>query len=92
MTTIHMDVEAMRRIQNDLMEIQGQIQNKVLALRRNYHGLPNIWVGNSANEYFDHYSEFDSNVINIVERIGEITSELSVEIANYESMDSGLFG
>jgi WXG100 family type VII secretion target len=92
MTTIHMDIEAMRRIQNELMEIQGQIQNKVLALRRNYQGLPNAWIGSSANEYFDHYTEFDGNVTNIVERIGEIASELSAEIANYENMDNGLFG
>ncbi len=90
MTTIHMDIEAMRRIQNDLNDIQGHIQNKLQALRRNYQGLPDSWISNSANEYFDYYTEFDGNVKKIMDKISDIASELSAEIANYETMDKGL--
>jgi WXG100 family type VII secretion target len=92
MTTIHMDIDAMLQIQHSLVEIQGQIQSRVLALRRNYQGLPHNWMGHSANEYFDYYTEFDGNVTAIVERLGDIASELSAEIANWESMDNGLGG
>lgn len=90
MTTLHMDIEAMLRVQRSLVEIQSKIQERVQALRRNYQGLPQHWVGPSANEYFDYYTEFDGNVSSIVERLGDIASELSVEIANYESLDNGL--
>lgn len=90
MTTLHMDIEAMLRVQRSLVDIQSKIQERVQALRRNYQGLPHNWVGHSANEYFDYYTEFDGNVSSIVERLGDIASELSVEIANYESLDNGL--
>jgi len=89
MTTLHMDIEAMLRIQSSLVDIQSEIQERVQALRRNYQGLPQHWMGNSANEYFDYYTEFDGQITTIVERLGEIASELSVEIANYESLDNG---
>ena len=90
MTTIHMDIEAMQRIQRNLIEIQGQIQDRIQALRRNYQSLPYNWIGDSANEYFDHYTEFEANVTSVVETLGEIASELAIEIANWESMDNGL--
>ena len=92
MTTIHMDIEAMRRIQNDLNYISGHIQNKLQALRRNHQGLPNNWISNSANEYFDYYAEFEGNVKSIMDKISDIASELSAEVTNYESMDKGLGG
>ncbi|MFZ5858009.1 MAG: WXG100 family type VII secretion target [Chloroflexota bacterium] len=89
MTTLHMDIDAMLRIQHSLLDIQGKIRDRSQALRRNYQGLPHHWIGNSANEYFDYYNEFDGQITTIVERLGEIASELSVEIANYESLDDG---
>lgn len=89
MTTLHMDTDAMRRIQHNLVDIQSKIRDRVQALRRNSEELRYNWMGNSANEYFDYYTEFDGNITAIVERLGEIASELSVEIANYESLDEG---
>lgn len=89
MTTLHMDIEAMLHIQRSLVDIQSKIQERVQALRRNYQELPYNWVSHSANEYFDYYTEFDGNISSIVERLGDIASELSVEIANYESLDEG---
>jgi uncharacterized protein YukE len=84
-----MDIDAMLRIQHSLLDIQAKIRGRVDALRRNNQGLPHNWMGNSANEYFDYYAEFDGQINTIVERLGEIASELSVEIANYESLDKG---
>lgn len=89
MTILHMDVDAMRRIQRSLVDIQAKLRERSTALRRNYQGLPNHWMGNSANEYFDYYAEFDSHINSILAQLGEIASELSVEIANYESLDKG---
>jgi len=89
MSTIHMDIEAMLQVQRNLLEIQSSILRRVEALRRNCQELPLHWMGNSANEFFDYYAEFDGHINAIVERLGEIASELSVEIANYESMDAG---
>ncbi|MCG3146419.1 MAG: WXG100 family type VII secretion target [Anaerolineales bacterium] len=89
MTTLHMDIEAMLRVQRGILDIQTKIRERVQALRSNYQGLPPHWMSNSANEYFDHYAEFDGNINTIVERLGEIASELSVEIAHYESLDKG---
>ncbi|OQY90411.1 MAG: hypothetical protein B6D38_03720 [Anaerolineae bacterium UTCFX1] len=89
MTTLHMDVDAMLRAQRNLLDIQSKIRERSEALRRNCQGLPTHWIGNSANEYFDYYTEFDSHVNSIVAQLGEIASELSVEIANYESLDKG---
>jgi WXG100 family type VII secretion target len=90
MTTLHMDTDAMRRIQHGLLDVQVKIKERVQALRRNYEGLPHNWMGYSANEYFDHYTEIDGNISSIVERLGDIANELSAEIANYEALDNGL--
>lgn len=90
MTTLHMDTNAMRRIQRSLADIESKIQNRVQSLRRNSQGLSYHWVGNSANEYFDYYAELDGNINRIMRRLDEVASDLSVEIAKYESLDDGL--
>jgi len=89
MTTIHMDVNAMRRIQHSLSAIPGQIQNKVMPLRRNHQGLSHDWVANSANEYFDYYADFDRNIARLLNRLNDLAAELSSEIARWEQMDKG---
>ncbi len=89
MTVLHMDVDAMLRAQRSLLDIQSKIRARSEALRRANQGLPHDWIGNSANEYFDYYAEFDSHINSIVAQLGEIASELSVEIATYESLDDG---
>lgn len=92
MTTIHMDVDAMRRIQHSLVVIQGQIQDRVIPLRQNFQALPPSWIAQSANEYFDYYSEFDTYINGLIERLGDMASELSGEIAAWERMDDGFAG
>ncbi len=92
MTTIHMDVDAMRRVQHSLRGLQGQIQDRIMPLRRNAQGLPQSWIANSANEYFDYYAEFDTYISSLIERLGDMASELSAEIARWERMDDGFAG
>ncbi|MFZ5903242.1 MAG: hypothetical protein ACOYZ8_06810 [Chloroflexota bacterium] len=90
MTTIHMNVDAMWNIQRNVMEVQGLIQRKAQPLRNDYAGLPYHWIGNSANEYFSEYEEFEAVVSSVVEKLSEIASELAEEISRWESMDNGL--
>lgn len=87
MTTLYMDIIAMRKIRRDLEEMRGQIQNRIQTLRRINQGLNNDWVGNSANEYLNRFNQIDARLAKISQRMDDIASELSVEIANWESID-----
>lgn len=88
MTTIHMDVATLRTVQRNLQNVQSQIQRRLAFLRQNNNYLHNDWVGNSANEYLHKYFAIESRLTKIAQRLGDISGELSVEIAKWESMDN----
>lgn len=87
MTMMHMDVSAVRAVQRGLEEAAGQIERQLTILRRNNQGLYDDWVANSANEYHIQFSELEARLTRIARGLEEISSELSSEIAIWESTD-----
>lgn len=87
MTIMHMDVSAVRAVQRGLEEAAGQIEHQLAILRRNNQGLFDDWVANSASEYHTQFSELEARLTRIAQGLEEISSELSSEIAIWESTD-----
>lgn len=87
MTIMHMDVSAVRAVQRGLEEAASQIERQLTILRRNNQGLYDDWVANSANEYHTQFSDFEARLTSIARGLEEISSELSSEIAIWESTD-----
>ena len=90
MTTVHMDIEAVRRIQHDLEDAREQIQDRLRPLKRINQNLHADWIATSANEYASYFNDIESRLSRITDRLDEIASGLSAEIANYENMDKKL--
>lgn len=88
MTTLYMDVSAMRAIQRELEKAASQIESQLVLLRRNNQALhQNTWIANSANQYHAQFSELTARLSNIAKGLRATSSELSAEIARWESMD-----
>jgi uncharacterized protein YukE len=87
MTTMHMDVSGVRAVQRGLEVAASRIEQQIAVLRRNNQGLYDDWIANSANEYHAQFSELEAQLIQIARGLEEISSELSTEIAIWESVD-----
>jgi len=87
MTTMHMEVSGVRAVQRGLEVAASRIEQQLAILRRNNQGLYDAWIANSANEYQAQFSELEAQFTRIARGLEEISSELSTEIAIWESVD-----
>lgn len=87
MNIMHMDVSAVRAVQRGLEVAASRIEQRLAALRRNNQGLYDAWVANSAIEYHDQFSELEARLTRVARGLEEISSELSTEIAIWQSTD-----
>lgn len=88
MTTLYMDVSAMRAIQRELEKAAREIERQLVLLRRDNQILhQNTWIANSANQYHAQFSDLTARLNNIAKDLQATSSEISAEIAHWESMD-----
>jgi uncharacterized protein YukE len=88
MTTLYMDVSAMRAIQRELEKAAREIERQLVLLRRDNQILhQNTWIANSANQYHAQFSDLTARLNNIAKDLQATSSEISAEIAHWENMD-----
>ena len=86
MTTIHMDVDAVRGIQSKLTQLRESIQRIVQSTNATMSGLPPHWRSNSADQFYAEYNDSMGEISGLIGRLGEITAGLASEIEKYEQM------
>ena len=90
MTTIHMDIDAMRGVQNDLEKLRGSIERIVQSTNGVVSGLPQHWRSQSADQFYAEYHESMGEISGLLGRLSEITSALGSEISSYERIAAEL--
>lgn len=90
MTTLHMEVEAARSTQSNMMNTYSQLTSLVQSMSSSVNGLQGSWLGNSATEFFGQYEQWRSQANNILEQLNQLSTRLQNEIAEWEAMASKL--
>jgi uncharacterized protein YukE len=86
MTTIHMDIDAARGVQNQLEKLHGSIQRIVQSTNATISGLPPHWRSHSADQFYGEYHECMGEISGMLGRLTEIAAALASEIDSYERM------
>lgn len=86
MTTIFMDVEAMRSIKKRLLELKADILRDIQTPATTVSGLHPDWRSNSANEFYTLFGDSAGNIKSIAKKLDEIADEIGDEIRNWERM------
>ena len=86
MTTVYMNADEMHAIQRKLLKLQSSIQRITSLTNTKIYGVAPHWQSTSANIFFEQYSEASGVFSEVVEVLGEIASELEVDIVAWEVM------
>lgn len=90
MTTLHMEVETARSTQNSMNNTSAQMESMLQSLSSSINGLQPAWLGNSATEFFSECEQWRSSMITLLENLDSLSTRLSNEINEWESMASKL--
>jgi WXG100 family type VII secretion target len=91
MSTLHMDVESVRNVSNQMKLAVDSLQQTLINLNESMSGLVgNAWHGNSSVEFQQVYEGWRSQVISEIDRLEQLRISLENEIAQWESMASRL--
>lgn len=87
MPTLHMEVESCRTAQKSLQDGYGVMDSTFKGMVNAIGGLESgAWVGNSATEFFQLFSDFKSTVSAKLEELNNMSMRLSAEITEWENM------
>lgn len=86
MTTIHMDVEGVRRLQRNLRSVQEHIAREIHPVNVLVNNLPLHWRSNSSREFMTEYEIFEGNMARVLEELGEIAEQIQEEADRWERM------
>lgn len=90
MTTLHMEVETARSTQNNMTNTHSQWLSMLQSMNSAVNGLQPAWMGNSATEFFSEYETWKSSMTTLLENLQTLSTRLSSEITEWESMASKL--
>jgi WXG100 family type VII secretion target len=90
MTTLHMEVETARSTQTSLNNTHQQLASLLTSMTSSVNGLQPAWMGNSATEFFSTYDQFRSQMNGVLDQLNTLSTRLSNEITEWESMASKL--
>lgn len=86
MKSIHLDVEAARAVQRNLLNQQASLNRLLQQMNGIVHGLPPCWQSGSAEEFFGYYYQSAGVIAGVASSLAEIASELDEAIAQWERM------
>lgn len=86
MTAVYMNADEMHAIQRKLLKLQSSIQRITSLTNTKIYGVAPHWQSTSANIFFEQYGEASGVFSEVVEILGEIASELEVDITAWEVM------
>lgn len=90
MTTLNMEIETARSTQNSMANTSAQMELMLQTLSSSINGLQPAWMGNSATEFFGEYEQWRSTMVQLLESLDVMSTRLSNEINEWESMASKL--
>jgi len=90
MTKIHMNINAARRVQRDVIRLRESIQRIVQKANTStnsiFYGHKPAWRGDSASEFQALYQDSISNISGVLDPLSEIASEIEDAIQYWESV------
>lgn len=86
MATLKMDIEAARTVELDINTSRDQIETSLNSMNAKVENLQPNWMGNSATQFFDRYTEMRTQLINYLESLGNLGTSLGQEISQWEEM------
>lgn len=86
MTTINMDVDAMRSIKRRLLELKADILRDIRPPMAAVSGLHSDWRSHSADEFYALFGDSAGSIKSIAEKLDELADEIGDEIRNWERM------
>ena len=91
MATLHMEVEAARSTQSNMVNNRSQLESTVQTMTSSVQGLVgSTWMGNSANEFMNEYEQWRNTMNQLLEQLNTLNSRLMNEIVEWENMASKL--
>lgn len=90
MATLHMEVETARSTQSTMNNTHAQLTSLLQSMNSSVNGLQPAWLGNSATEFFGEYEQWRGTTTQLLEALNQLTTRLSNEITEWESMASKL--
>jgi len=87
MTTLHMEIEAARSTQSNMINTQSQLTSTVQSMTSSVQSLVgSAWMGNSASEFLNEYEQWRSSMTQMMEQLNNIAARLQNEIGEWEAM------
>ena len=91
MTTLHMDVDACRASQSNLMNTREQLATQVTNLAQAVDGMVgSTWIAPAATEFQTSMHEWRTTMNNLLEQLATLGNRLNTEIADWEANASKL--
>ena len=91
MATLHMEVEAARSTQSNMVNNRSQLESTVQTMTSAVQGLVGSgWIGTSANEFLNEYEQWRNTMNQLLEQLNTLNSRLMNEIVEWENMASKL--
>lgn len=86
MTTIHMNINAARNVQRDILRLRESIQRITQSMNTTVMGLPQHWRAASADQCMELYQDSLSRITGILEPLSEIAAEIEDAIEYWQSV------
>ena len=90
MTTLHMDVSSVRDVKRKIIRIRSQIEENLLPLRHNVRNLQPQWKSDSADQFYEQFGEVEGSILEIMDLLNDMASDLDEEIVKWEKLDDKL--
>ena len=85
MTTLRMNTDQARSTASVMQAQHGEIQSALSSLSSSVSTLDGEWMGNSATQFQTEFSEWRSQLGNLLNVLQELKNRLDAEIAEWEA-------
>ncbi len=91
MTIMHMNVETVSEVQEQMARDQADIAELIMTLTAAVHGLEEgVWVGYSASQFFNAYESLNVSLKQQMETMHELAERMKKEINEWQGVASSM--
>ncbi len=84
MATLHLETDVAKDTQQTLASRQQTVASEIGAMLNAVSNLRSNWQGNSANQFFQEFEQWNSAMQKMLEELSKISTNLGAEIAEWE--------
>jgi len=89
MPTLHMDVEACRSTQSNIVNQHTQLTQALQSIKSAVDGtVGGAWIGQSATEFQQQFEQLRSSIQSQLDQLNELNTNFNNEIAQWEQVAS----